>query len=383
VFRKKIKSSWLFKRVSKTPAYARLRAAWGPQAHSDWVDDSDTLGNGVAPVVIDWPAEIRKPKVGVIRDHGPSPRWTKYIRFLDHNKIPYSIYEVHRSRWLQEARQYDVVVGICSSAAYRLDEMRRKYNVLERHMGIACYPGFDAMLFYEDKILEAHLSTVYDLPFVPTFVSNDYQDTVDFIANAELPLVSKIVPGAGSVGVELMRTRGECLKVARRAFSSTGRASHVPYMRQKDYVYFQQFIENDGYDLRVIVVENMVFGYYRKVLANDFRASGMNEVEKRELPPEAMRIALKAYGVFRMPMLVVDMLRDSDGKFWVIEMSPNCQIETPEQLHVNGVPGAYMFSEDGSCRFEPGRFWVHELALRSFFKNYIRERLPATKAEGS
>ncbi len=60
------------------------------------------------------------------------------------------------------------------------------------------------------------------------------------------------------------------------------------------------------------------------------------------------------------------MIHGDDGKTYIIEFSPTCQMESPEQLHVNGVPGAYILDTDGSIHFEPGKYWVHELALREF-----------------
>jgi hypothetical protein len=121
-----------------------------------------------------------------------------------------------------------------------------------------------------------------------------------------------------------------------------------------------------------MVVGNWVFGYYRKVLRGDFRASGMNLVEKRGLPVEAMNIARKLNRIVKSPLLVVDMLHSLDGQYYVIEYSPICQMETPEQLHVDDVPGVYIFNDDECFHFEEGRYWVHELALREFLlKDYL------------
>src|SRR5262249_26049534 len=163
-------------------------------------------------------------------------------------------------------------------------------------------------------------------------------------------------------------------------FSASGRKTQFPYARQKNYVYFQEFIPNDSYDLRVIVVGNWVFGYYRKALPGDFRASGMNLVEKRDLPKPAMVLALQFNAVVNSPMLVVDMLHGLDGQFHIIEYSPMCQMESPEQLHVDGVPGVHIFDEDGNFRFQRGRYWVHELALREFLLNHY---LPAVQKQKS
>jgi hypothetical protein len=74
------------------------------------------------------------------------------------------------------------------------------------------------------------------------------------------------------------------------------------------------------------------------------------------------------------------MLHGVDGQFHIIEYSPICQMESPEQLHVNGVPGVYIFDEDGNFRFQPGRYWAHELALREFLSNHYLPALQKPKS---
>lgn len=369
-----IKSTDTYNFLSKTFFYTRIRPIFGSLNifETKYYDDSANLENdGVPAVLVDWPADIRKPLVGVIRDVGPAPRWTKYMRFLKNNGIPFELYDLHSHSWLDHASKFGVILGVVSSSPHYLDEQRRKFNVLEQHLGIMCYPTvFDLMLF-EDKILEAFLSQVNGFPFIKTYVANDFNDAILQSRNFTFPLISKVVPGSGSVGVEIIRNAKQCKHIIKQAFSVNGRSTHTRYFRQKNYVYFQDYIENDGYDLRVIVVGQMVFGYYRKVLKGDFRASGMGLVEKRELPFEAMKIARYMYAKLDITMLVVDMLCDKNGRYHVIEFSPICRIDTPEQLHVKGQPGVYIFEDDLSYHFEKGRFWVHELALKRFFENTV------------
>jgi hypothetical protein len=69
------------------------------------------------------------------------------------------------------------------------------------------------------------------------------------------------------------------------------------------------------------------------------------------------------------------MLHGLDDEYYIVEFSPLCQMETPAQLMVDGVPGAYVFDDDESYHFEPGRYWVHELALREFLLNDYLPRL--------
>ena len=133
-------------------------------------------------------------------------------------------------------------------------------------------------------------------------------------------------------------------------------------------MYFQEYVPNDGYDIRIIVIGDNVFGYYRKAPPGDFRASGMGVVEKRKLPLEAMKISRKVNAVLKSPMLVVDLLRGNDGQYYIIEISPICRIDTPEQLLVDGRPGVYVFDDENTYHFKEGRYWVQELALKEFFR---------------
>jgi glutathione synthase/RimK-type ligase-like ATP-grasp enzyme len=229
-------------------------------------------------------------------------------------------------------------------------------------------------LLYEDKKLEAYIAAAHHIPFAKTYVSHDRDDALALVEAIPLPVISKLVPSSGSIGMELVRTRDQARRVIRQAFSRNGHKSHRNYFRQKNCVYFQEFVPNDGYDIRVIVVGNWVFGYYRKVLPGDFRASGMDLKEKRALPPEAMKTALRLNQAVRSPMLVVDMVHGLDGQYYVIEFSPISRMPDPDPLHVEGIPGVYIFRDEDTYRFEKGKWWVQELALREFLLNHY---LPA------
>ncbi len=329
-------------------------------------DDRDSLDRGVPVVLMDWPQGLPKPRVGLIRDCGVHPHWTKYRRLLEANGISFVIYDIHALGWREEAGRYDVIVGASSCEPSRLQEMRRKYYILQSHMRKKCCPSYEDMLLYEDKMLESYLSEVHGLPFARTHIFTRKQEALAAADGFTYPIVSKVVPGSGSVGVELIKSRSRCRAVIERAFSPPGRWTHYPYAAQKDYVYFQDYVPNDGHDLRVIVVGCRMIGYYRKVPNGDFRASGMGLEEAREVPLEALRIARRAYEAVKSPMLAVDMVKNHDGEYHIIEMSPVCGVDTPDECGVRGVPGFYVVDGD-SYSFQEGRLWVQELALKEFF----------------
>ncbi len=67
------------------------------------------------------------------------------------------------------------------------------------------------------------------------------------------------------------------------------------------------------------------------------------------------------------------MVHGLDGRYVIIEYSIICLMDRPEDLQVDGVPGVYVIEDNGDIRFEKGRYWIHELALRRFF---LDEYLP-------
>lgn len=372
---KALKDRGAVKRLRKSMTFSRLRQRF-PMRGPRVVDDS-ALIECAEVVRIDWPPSVAKPRVGIVRDLEAYPRWTKYRRFLENNGFPYEFYNVHAHDWIEKARPFDVVIGLVSNEINRLRETRVKYHFLESYLGKACYPSAAQALLYENKCLEAYIATAGGLPFARTFVSHSHEDALAMLETARFPIVSKINNSSGSVGVELVRKPRMARRIVRRAFSRTGRSVYVPWFRQKDYVYFQDYVPNDGYDIRVILIGNSAFGYYRKVLKGDFRASGMGIVEMRGLPEEAIRVARMVQQSIRSPLLVVDMLHGLDGRYVIIEYSIVCMHEQPADLLVDGVPGVYVIGDDGGIRFEKGRFWIHELALRQFLlDDYLPRREP-------
>lgn len=354
------------KRVRKSMLYSRLRQRF-PMREASFVDDSDRIDDAEV-VGIDWPSNVVKPRVGIVKDLEKVPRWTKYRRFLRNNGFDHDIYDIQSHDWIERARPFDAIVGLVSNDTNHLEEAQVKFHVLETRLGKKCYPTAAQADLYENKRLEAYIAEVYGLPFAKTHVSHSEEDALAMLENVRYPLVSKVSQSSGSMGVEIVRTPRKARRVVRQAFSRNGRRVYVPWFRQKDYVYFQEYVPNDGYDVRVILVGNRAFGYYRKVLRGDFRASGMSTVKRRGVPDEAIRVAREVQRHVQSPQLVVDMVRGRDGRYVIIEYSIMCLMDRADELQVNGVSGVYIVEENGEIHFEKGRYWIHELALREFLR---------------
>lgn len=325
-------------------------------------------------VMVMWTSPKPQFKVGLIQDTSNPPYWTKYERFLKNNGILFEYYDIHQSNWLSASNSFDVIIWATEGKLPQIEEQKRKTYILEKYCGKNCFPSYETLMWHEDKIFQYEWLKMSGFPVIETFISYSYPEALDKVQNSQYPLVTKQPIGAGSLGVELIGNSKSAINILQQAFSPAGRATYWPYIRQKDYVYFQNFQPNEGYDLRVIVVGDKVLGYYRDVPQGEFRASGMGLVRKDALPDEAIRLARAISQKLDLVIVAVDMLRDKLGKFQIIEMSAFIQVDTAGQLHLNDVPGTYTFYKD-EYHFEPGKYWIQELALKEFFERLLHKLL--------
>lgn len=331
------------------------------------VEDDSSVPDG-AFVKLEWSRSVRKPFVGLSRDINGYPYWTKYKRFLENNGFDFQIYEHHRSDWLETAKDFDLIIWSPNSGPAELDEMKRKIYILEKKLGKKCFPDYETLLLCDDKVMSTYFLKMNGLPVADTFISNDYYEIERMKTKLTYPLVSKRFHGASSREVDLIKNPGQLSRFSRRVFSFYGKKCSNAYYRQKNYVYFQRFIEGEVMDVRVNIAGNVITGYFRKPKRNDFRASGSGIVIKEDLPIEAIRVALKTYSAIGKAMLGVDMMKDENGKYWIIEISPFIGVITPIQMKVDDVPGCYFLLEDGTLEFKKENYWPQELALRVFFE---------------
>ncbi len=316
-------------------------------------------------------------KLGIVKDADDfsfnlHPSWPVSERFAKNNNISYSLINIHCSDWQKECQGHDIIVWRPSSDPDSLYEEITKIYYLEKFLKIRCHPSFNEFWTYDDKIrLHYHL-TAFDLPVIPTLISFDEKECLRKIDSLEFPLISKSHIGSSSICVSKLNSKLEARKHIRKVFSR-GLDTGFPYFRQKGYVFFQKFIADASYDLRIIMVGQKIFGYYRMKPKNDFRASGGGLVVKDELPLEAVLLARKVKEIMPSTILAVDMLKsEADGKFYIIETSIDISIETPEQLKVNNIPGFYLLV-NGNLEFHKGKYWLQELLLEELISNHIAE----------
>lgn len=327
----------------------------------------------------------KKPRVGIIKSQlsilgedfvKPKASWLRYERFCKNNNIPYGFYDISKHDWLVEAQKYDVIICHTESTPAYQDMIESKIYVLDKIVGKFCFPSYHEVWQYENKNRSNYLYQYYNLPSIPTYVTQNKKDAIELSEQINYPFITKTTIGSASVGVAKIDNLQQARKRIKAIFGRKGLKTIYPYERQKDYFYIQEYIEDATYDLRIMLVGDMAFGYYRYPNKGDFRASGAGNTEKKEIPEEALRLAVDIRNKLQSRLMGVDLLFSSrHNQYLIIETSLFNQIDTPIQFALNGVPGYYDISDINNIQFKEGKFWIQELLLRDVINSWSKKML--------
>jgi len=235
-------------------------------------------------------------------------RWLQYC--VDH-AIPYEMVDPYRPDIVQRLGKYSALLWAIQNYVHAdLIESRNILRVAER-MGLPVFPDHNTAWHFDDKIAEMYLLQSIGAPIPESRVFYLLDDCVEWLmTEAEYPLIAKLRNGSGSNNVKMLKTRDAAIRYAKRMFTrgfhpapgflykayskaqssrewktALARIRKIPEFlhtlsrakrlaREHDYCYFQQFVENDGYDLKVAVVGDKLGYLVRKTRCHDFRASG-------------------------------------------------------------------------------------------------------------
>lgn len=239
--------------------------------------------------------------------------WEDYCK---DNNIEYEFIDLKTCDAINELKRFNVLLW--HFGQYNHADMLEARSVLysAKRMGLKVFPDFNESWHFDDKVAEMYILQALGAPIPKSHVYYD-KETIknDLVSGViKFPIVAKLRTGSGSHNVKLLKSKHALMSYASKMFStgynpapsllyktsSNIRSSHnkqqfisklkrVPeflrtlsgakrFPHEKDYVYLQQFIPNDGYDMKVVVVGDKCAFLVRPVRSHDFRASGGGEV---------------------------------------------------------------------------------------------------------
>ncbi len=287
-----------------------------------------------------------------------SDRWIKYC---DEKSIPYKIVNCYDSDIIAQLKVCDGLMWHWSHDDYRDQNFARQLIFAVEKIGIKVFPNFDSCWHFDDKVGQKYLLESIDAPLVPSYVFFNKEDALKWIFKTSFPKVFKLRGGAGSLNVKLVKDRNVAIKLTQKAFR-TGfplvdrfsglnqrfwilrrdknfksliklfkgflrlfwqRTGVDLLQRQKGYVYFQEFVPNNQFDDRIIIIGDRAIALRRFVRTNDFKASGSGIFQhaKELFDPRAIDIAFKISKALNAQSLAFDFVYDSDNTPFIVEVS--------------------------------------------------------------
>jgi len=221
--------------------------------------------------------------------------------------------------------------------------------------GKIVFPDYHTMWHFDDKVGQKYLLEAIEVPVVPTHVFYSKNDALTWAKETSFPKVFKLSTGGGSQNVRMARSRSEAKKLINKAFKRgfsqysawsnlrerirkyrNGQASFYNILKgvirlghptkfsrvkgnEKGYVYFQDFIPNNEFDIRVVVIDMKAFAIKRMVRKNDFRASGSGTIlyEKENFDDNTIRLAIDSAEKLKSQCVAFDYIYDNENPLLV------------------------------------------------------------------
>jgi hypothetical protein len=132
--------------------------------------------------------------------------------------------------------------------------------------------------------------------------------------------------------------------------------------RERGYVYFQEYIPDNNFDIRVIIIDNKAFALKRMNRKDDFRASGSGNIvyERKEVDERCVQIAFNVTTALKLQCAAYDLVFDKNNIPKILEVSYGFLREA-----YYACPGYW----DKNIVWHEGKFnpygWMVESVLRS------------------
>jgi glutathione synthase/RimK-type ligase-like ATP-grasp enzyme len=282
----------------------------------------------------------------------------RWIEYCDNNNIPYKLVNCYDLDIIQQLKDCDALMWFLFVNNYK-DALFGKQLLYSLEIsGKKTFPNFSTGWHYDDKVGQKYLLESIGAPMVPSYVFYSKKEALDWIKTTTFPKVFKLRGGASSANVRLVQTKRQAMRLVNKAFGrgfsqfnrwnnlkdrigkyKLGKDTFIGVCKgiarlfipteyakmhapEKGYIYFQDFIPDNHFDIRVIVIGDKAFAIKRMVRNNDFRASGSGMIiyDKKQIPEICVKIAFDVNRHIKSQCIAYDFVFDGE-KPLIVELS--------------------------------------------------------------
>lgn len=291
------------------------------------------------------------------RDNSFSERW---IEYCNKNNVDYKIVDCYKSNIVEQLNDCDGLMWHWDLNDYKASLIAKQITISLESKPIHLFPDYSTSWHYNDKVGQKYLFESLNIPMIPTYIFYSKIEALDWINTTTFPKVVKLRNGAGSLNVRLVRNKHEAKKVIKKSFSkgfaSSNKIASLKdkilhfrndqnlskfiailksvlrfalhkedekyFSKEKGYVYVQDFIEGNEYDLRLVVVGNRCWAAARFNRDGDFRASGSGKVsfDNKYFSNSLIKLAFEITRKLDAQSIAYDFI-SSKGEYKLIEIS--------------------------------------------------------------
>ncbi|MGF1672029.1 MAG: RimK family alpha-L-glutamate ligase [Balneolaceae bacterium] len=289
------------------------------------------------------------------KDNDFSSRW---IDYCIKNQIDYKIVNCYSNDIINLLEDCDALMWHFNQSNPKDVLFAKQLLFALQAAGLQVFPDFHTAWHFDDKVGQKYLLEAAGAPLVPSYVFYDKTTALRWLEETSFPKVFKLRKGAGSSHVKIVKNRKVARKLVKKAFNrgfsqydkignlkermykfKIGKAGLIDVCKgilrlgfttkfssvagnERGYVYFQDFIPGNDFDIRVIVIEGKAFAIKRLVREGDFRASGSGHVlyEKHHFDENTIQFSFEIAEKLNSQCLALDYVF-LNGKPMVVEVS--------------------------------------------------------------
>lgn len=292
------------------------------------------------------------------RQNSFTKRW---IDYCEEKNIDYRLVDCYNDDIISQLDDCDALLWNWNNNDYKSKKFARQLIYSIEHAGKKVFPDSKTCWHYDDKIGQKYLLESVHAPIVPTYVFYDQASAFSWIDKVGFPKVFKLSSGSGANNVRLAHDKDEAKRLVKRSFGrgfaqmdriGSFKDKYDAWVRSKSrrtakkalrafarifvptefekmegkesgYAYFQDFIPDNEFDIRVITIGKRAFGLKRMCREGDFRASGSGMIDytKEHIDERCVKIAFETSERLNTQSAAYDFVFNKTGDPLIVEIS--------------------------------------------------------------
>lgn len=288
-----------------------------------------------------------------------SDRW---ILYCQQEHIEYKTVNCYDSDIIEQLKDCDALMWHHHHADIKDILFAKQLLYSLEQAGKTVFPNFNSGWYFDDKLGQKYILEAIDAPIIPTHVFYNKKGALEWANSTTYPKVWKLRGGASGANVRLVRNKSEAKRFINKSFgrghvqfssiaqlkdtikkTTQGKAS-FPQLAKAiarpfynlffgkfrrsvlgkgiGYVLFQDFMPNNTFDNRIIVIEDKAFGVKRLALKNDFKSSEFNGIisDREQIDIRSVKIAFETARKMKSTSVGFDFIFDKDNNPVIAEM---------------------------------------------------------------